>query len=192
MPIFNNARDYTRFLKTVLYYQIEGPKPKFSHYMPTVTPINSNQKIVDVVCFCLMPNHFHFLLLQKRKYGITEFVSKISNSYTKYFNTKNNRVGPLFQGEFKAVYIETEEQLLHVSRYIHLNPVVGFIVKDINEYRWSSYKEYIGEKNIDICSKGVVLSYFKKASDYVRFVHDQEDYGKRLEEIKHQLIDLEE
>lgn len=187
MPIFNNARDYNRFIKSMLYYQTEGPKPRFSLFSPKNTILNSN-KITNIICYCLMPNHFHFLLQQKKSNGITEFISKLSNSYTKYFNTKNRRVGPLFQGEFKAVHIETNEQLIHVSRYIHLNPLVGYVVKNLEEYHWSSYLEYVNNGN-SICTKEIILGQFKSQNDYKQFIHDQEDYGKQLEFIKHQLID---
>lgn len=193
MPIFHNSYDHSRFIKTLLYYLIEGPKPKFSIFAPTVTNLDTTKKIIEIVCYCLMPNHFHFLLKQMRDNGITEFVSKLSNSYTKYFNTKNNRVGPLLQGEFKSVHVETNEQLLHLSRYIHLNPIVSYKTKDLNAYRWSSYLEYVGStKNSTICNKEIILDQFKSKNQYRQFVLDQEDYGKKLEMIKHQLLDFED
>jgi len=176
----------------MIYYQIEGPKPKFSRFLPSTTILNKKNKIVEIVCYCLMPNHFHFLLKQTRDGGITEFVSKVSNSYTKYFNTKNRREGPLLQGEFKSVYVESNEQLLHLSRYIHLNPLVGYLIKDLEDYKWSSYLEYLGVSNTDICSKAIIMDQFKSTSEYRQFVLDREDYGKQLEAIKHQLLDFEE
>lgn len=192
MQIFSNSYDYNRFMKTFLYYIIDGAKPKFSIFTPTTTELDNTKRIVDVICYCLMPNHFHFFLQQKREGGITEFLSKLSNSYTKYFNVKNHRVGPLLQGEFKAVHVEKNEQLLHLSRYIHLNPLVGYIIKDLEDYRWSSYLEYIGLIKNSICSKEIILDQFKSPAEYKQFVLDQEDYGKQLEMIKHQLIDFEE
>lgn len=191
MQIFRDTTYYKHFLKTALYYQIEGPKPRFSLFAPTSNLLKNNQKIVDIVSYCLMPNHFHFLLSQKRDGGITEFFSKLSNSYTKYFNIRDKRIGPIFQGEFKAIHLETSEQLLHLSRYIHLNPLVNYLIKDLEIYRWSSYPEYIGNNNDNICSKEIVIFQFKSPEDYKKFVLDQEDYGKQLEFIKHQLIDIE-
>ena len=192
MQIFNVFYDYKRFIKTMVYYSIEGPKPKFSIFSPTTTILDTKNKIVEIICYCLMSNHFHFLLRQIRKGGITEFASKLSNSYTKYINTKNNRVGPLLQGDFKAVHVDTNEQLLHLSRYIHLNPLVGFVTRDLDFYRWSSYHEYVGDDNSGICDKKIILDQFKSKEDYKQFVLDQEDYGKQLEMIKHQLLDFEE
>lgn len=192
MPIFLNSFDYKRFIKTMVYYQIEGPKPKFSRFSPTGNTLNEKNKIVEIVCYCLMLNHFHFLLKQTKDGGITEFVSKLSNSYTRYFNVKNKRIGPILQGEFKSVYVESNEQLLHLSRYIHLNPLVGYLVKNLEAYKWSSYPEYIGMSNSTICSKGIILNQFNSAHDYKEFVLDQEDYGKKLETIKHRLLDYGE
>jgi putative transposase len=101
-------------------------------------------------------------------------------------------VGPLLQGDFKAVHVDTNEQLLHLSRYIHLNPLVGFVTRDLDFYRWSSYHEYVGNDTNEICDKKIILDQFKSKEDYKQFVLDQEDYGKQLEIIKHQLLDFEE
>lgn len=191
MPIFYNSFHYKHFLKTMLYYQIEGPKPRLSLYNPTITSLASSKKIVEIICYCLMPNHFHFLLKQNIDGGITEFISKLSNSYTKYLNIKEERVGPLFQGEFKSVHVETDEQLLHLSRYIHLNPLVGYKTNDLELYLWSSYIEYVNSKN-NICIKDIILGQFKSPSDYKQYVLDQEDYARKLEQIKHLILDFED
>lgn len=189
MPIFLNKFDHRRFLKTAFYYQIEGPKPKFSIFAPTTNKLDNTKKIVEIVSYCLMPNHFHFLLRQERDNGLIEFVRKLSNSFAKYFNIKNKRVGPLFQGEFRAVHVVTNEQLIHLSRYIHLNPLVSYIVTDLDSYKRSSYQEFIGLSNTNRCVKNVILDFFKSVEDYKKFVHDQEGYGKKLEAVKHLLID---
>jgi len=191
--IFEKQWDYSRLIKTIKYYQLLGLKPKLSRFlMGSIFKPDTDKKIVDIICYCLMPNHFHFLIKQLKDGGITEFISKLSNSYTKYYNVKYNRVGPLLQGEFKAVLIESDAQLIHVSRYIHLNPIASFLVKDLNEYRWSSYKEYVENDTNGICNKEAVLSFFKSPKDYEKFVLDQVDYAQRLEIIKHQLLDIED
>src|SRR3989344_7863223 len=142
--IFLTERDYERFLQTLYYYQFSGPKPKFSNkYRFKNKEFDKNPKIVDLLAFCLMPNHFHLLIKQLGDGGTQEFLSKIANSYTKYFNTKHKRVGPLFQGQFKAVLIESDEQLIHVSRYIHLNPFVSELVSDLTIFPYSSYKYFL-------------------------------------------------
>ena len=187
-PIFHTRRDYQRFMKTLYYYQHLGPKPKFSHFSQFQTyKLDSSKKIVNITAYCLMPNHFHLLIKQVADGGITEFISKVSNSYTKYYNTKHNRIGPLFQGEFKAVMVEKDEQLLHLSRYIHLNPLVSLLVKNLDDYEWSSYKEYLGGSGISC--KQEILSFFKDSRAYKQFILDQADYRMRLEQIKHQVLE---
>lgn len=188
-PIFDKRSDYKRFLKTLSYYQLEGPKPKLSHFsFLSIQKPDPLKKIVEILAYCLMPNHFHLILKQLSEKGVTEFMSKLSNSYTKYYNTKNNRVGPLFQGEFKSVLVESDEQLIHLSRYIHLNPLASALCKNPEDYEWSSYNEYF--KNIaGICFKEIVLSLYKNSFEYKEFVLDQADYARELEIIKHQLID---
>jgi putative transposase len=139
-----------------------------------------------------MPNHFHILIKQKTDNGISKFMANIQNSYARYFNTKHKRIGPLFQGQFKAVKIESEEQLLHVSRYIHLNPYSSALVKNYEElekYEWSSLKEYLNTTLFPFCSKDDIQEYFKKEGSYKEFVFDNADYQKRLEEIKHLILD---
>jgi putative transposase len=117
------------------------------------------------------------------KNGITIFMSRTCNSYAKYFNTKYKRNGPLFQGNFKAVRITSNEQLIHVSRYIHLNPLVDYLTKNLKDYPFSSFPEYLGlEKGIS--SPKIVLDQFKTGKDYQDFVQDQKDYAQRLKEIK--------
>lgn len=191
--IFEKNWDYSRLIKTIRYYQLVGPKPKLSRFlMGSLFKPDTNKKIVEIICYCLMPNHFHFLIKQLKDGGITEFISKLSNSYTKYYNVKYNRVGPLLQGEFKAVLIESDEQLIHVFRYIHLNPIASFLVKDLNQYRWSSYKEYTENDTNAMCNKETILSFFKTPKDCEKFVLDQVDYAQKLEIIKHQLLDLDD
>lgn len=187
--IFSQGWDYKRFVKTIYYYQFQGPKPSFSKLSKSAFNLfkpKLENKIADILCYCLMPNHFHFLVKQIKENGISEFIGQLSNSYTKYFNTKYERVGSLLQGPFKAVRIETEEQLIHVSRYIHLNPVVAGLVKHLEEYPWSSYLEYINEPIICIVSE--ILNIFPSKKKYKKFVEDRIDYGTTLEILKHQVI----
>lgn len=187
--IFHTRRDYSRFIKAAQYYQLEGPKPKFSNFFKGgLFKPSLDKKIVEILCFCIMPNHFHFMVRQLKDGGIVEFIRKLSNSYTKYYNIKHKRVGPLLQGRFKAVLVENDEQFIHLSRYIHLNPLVSYLVKDLNQFEWSSYQEYTKNSN-GICSKEDILGFFKTSKEYEQFVLDQIDYGKQLELLKHKIIE---
>lgn len=190
LPIFEGRRDYNRFLNTFYYYQFQEPRPRFSQIKRfKVQNFENNQRIIEVLCYCLMPNHFHFMIKQLKKNGISQFMSKLSNSYTKYFNTIHGRVGPLLQGQFKAVRVESDEQLIHLSRYIHLNPTTSFLVKDLKDHNWSSYLNYINSLDDKLCSKTLLLSMFKSPQTYEQFVLDQQDYAQSLKIIKHKILD---
>lgn len=191
-PTFTQSRDYKRFQQTLYYYQFLGPKPRFSRFaksdLSSFKP-DVNKKLVEIICFCLMPNHFHFLVKQLKDNGISIFMSQLCNSYTKYFNTKYPRVGPLFQGKFQSVLIETEEQLIHLSRYIHLNPIVSGLVKNLDDWSWSSYLEYMNQSFI--CNTSEILNFFSSKEKYKEFIEAQIDLGISLEILKHQTIDVE-
>jgi putative transposase len=134
---------------------------------PTYWRSKLNKDEVEMICYCLMPNHFHFLLKQNSKDGITKFMRRISNAYVRYFNKRYNRVGALFQGKFKAALIKSDDYLLHLSRYIHLNPLeVRPLKKRGNEwlrnYLHSSYPVYLGYRQTFWINPEPILAFFKK------------------------------
>ena len=136
-----------------------------------------------------MPNHFHLLLRQICEGGISKYLSNVENAYSQYFNLKYKRKGTLYRGTFKAVFIESEPQLIHVSRYIHINPAVSSLV-DINQleqYPWSSLPDYLGNSESDFVNPEQVLNYFSSREEYRNFIYDQVNYGKELEKIKHSI-----
>ena len=190
---FLDEVDYRRFYKTIVYYQNENVPTRFSfRSRKLIRPKEaSGGKMIEIICFCLMPNHFHLLLKQTLDKGIPTYLGKLTNSYTRYFNTKYKREGHLFQAPYKAVRIESEEQLLHVSRYIHLNPLVGEVTPGLRSYKWSSCQEYFDFSLETVCQKQEILNYFPKPRErsYEKFVLDQVDYARSLEKIKTQLLD---
>lgn len=154
LPTYKRKRDYERFVLNLAYYQHQNIPFKISRLLqlPQEERENvlsqlekENEKTIVLVCYALMPNHFHLLVRQEVDGGISSFMKHLADSYTRYFNTKYERVGPLYQGAFQAVRIETDEQLIHLSRYIHLNPIVSFLVteKDFLVYPWSSMQFYL-------------------------------------------------
>lgn len=197
--VFTNKKEYLRAIMTLNYYQYSLHKIKLSRFLSLpekeqleyLSDYKTQEKLVDIIAYCLMPNHFHFLLRQIKEKGISKFLADFANSYTKYFNTKHDRTGHLFQGQFKAVFIESDEQLLHLSRYIHLNPSTSSIVKigNLKNYPWSSLPEYLKSSSNLICNTEPVLGFFKKAKMYEEFVFDQALYAKELHFIKHLLIE---
>ncbi|MBI2196726.1 transposase [Candidatus Daviesbacteria bacterium] len=198
-PIFLNRRGYNRFLQVINYYRFANCPVKFSQFKALSQDSRNDllnkleiqsDKHVEILAFCLMPNHIHFLCKQLKEKGISKFMGKLSSGYSHYFNTINQRVGPLFQGNFKAVRIETDEQLVHTSRYIHLNPVSSYLIEfdSLESYEYSSYPEYTGRKT-GFCNTEQVLSYFKSIKAYKDFVGDQVDYARELENIKHLILE---
>jgi len=196
-PIFLDKWDYKRAIETMLYYQNIRQPQKYSTFIIQahirreqilMDLKHKGEFLVEIIAYCFMPNHFHFLLKQIQDGGISKFLSNFSNSYTRYFNTKHKRLGPLFQGKFKSIRIETDEQLLHLSRYTHLNPYTSYVVKTLDQlltYPFSSLPEYLNPQSSSFCHKKEVLSHFKKPSLYLEFLKDQADYQRRLDEIKH-------
>jgi REP element-mobilizing transposase RayT len=127
---------------------------------------------VDVLAYCLMPTHFHILIVAKlQKFG-TRVMQPFATSYVKAINRQQRRVGPLFQGPYRARQVTTDGDLVHLSRYIHLNPVVAGLVSSPAEWRYSSYEEYLGTWATTFLRKEKVLSYFDSPEEYQAFVED--------------------
>lgn len=199
-PCFIDKKEYLRACLTVDFYQFANPPLRLSKAIllnldRRETFFNDlragKQKIVELISYCFMPNHFHFLLKQMTNNGVSKFISNFSDSYTKYFNIKHKRAGPIFEGNFKAVRIETEEQLIHTSRYIHLNPVTSFIINEsqLDSYPWSSFLEYLGADPRNLCNKVLILSSFPSQEKYREFVHDQIKFAQELNKIKHLIFE---
>lgn len=157
--IFHNQRDYDRFT----YY--------FGHYLNHSNIPSSGQLFgrIELIAYCLMPNHFHLLIKQNDEAAMTEFMRRISTGYTMYYNLVNTRVGSLFQGTYKAVLIETSEQLLQVSSYIHRNPG-----KDFAESNISSFKYYMNQNMApEWLSTRAIFESVQDPLTYSSFVSEQ-------------------
>lgn len=191
--VFMQDRDYHRFLYLLSACNDEKPLLNSQFYYRGLTSIASakaGQKgapLVAVVCFCLMPNHFHFILKQLADGGISTFMQKVGTGYTMYFNTKYSRSGALFQGTFKASHIDKEEYLTHLTRYIHLNPAELYksqrggkeikrfsqIHQFAKDYPWSTYGDYLGGKRFEaIIDKEVLPKIYESPAEYEKFVGD--------------------
>ena len=197
--IFNNKSELSRMLATIRYYQMNRPPDKFSRFMRSdfrkenfhdkIVLLSGKQKIIGLIAYCFMPTHFHLILKQLKDDGVSKIMGNALNSYTRYFNIKHNRKGPLWQGRFKNVLVKTDEQLLHLTRYIHLNPVTAYLCKKPEEWGASSYHEYIrsAENRIRICDFDDVLDI--EPNSYRKFVVDLIDYQKKLATIKHLIFE---
>lgn len=132
-----------------------------------------------------MPNHFHFMLRQEKENGIKQFIQRLSNSFAHYFSIKYKQRGHVFEGNFKAVRVETDGQFIHLSRYIHLNPVTAYIVEDPKDYPYSSYNTYVGNGGFTFVDPKPILAQFPSSKKYEEFVLNQKDYQRSVQEIKY-------
>lgn len=199
--VFTNKREYERMLETIWLYRFVHPGINFSTYATLPLParvkkrasLEKKKQLISLLAYCLMPNHFHFVIRQEEDNGLSKFIANITNSYTKYFNIKRTRLGPLFQGTFKAVRVETDEQFLHLTRYVHLNPFSSFVVRmeELETYPWSSLSEYLNVNKITLCNKTVLVGLLS-LKNYKEFVYNQADYMKHSAKIEHLVIDKED
>lgn len=198
--IFNAMNDYQRMLNLILFYQLEAPPTKYSEFIKLTSVqqfgfrkcldslAKEQDKIVQIIAYCLMPTHIHLILKQISDKGISIFMSNVLNGYTRYFNIKHHRKGPLWESKFKNVCVETDDQLLHLTRYIHLNPVTAYLVDNPGDWLPSSYLEYLSESNQkEICQFNDLLEI--NPQEYARFVKDQISYQRDLAKIKELAID---
>lgn len=161
--IFPQTADYFRMVRDL--YELNNKHDVLSLYRRAeYNPIvqleknrGNREALVEILAWVLMPNHDHLLLRQIAENGIVKFMHKLGTGYTNYFNTKNERVGPLFQGSFKAIHVDTDDYLRNLVGYIHTNPAaladqlvrsstpstMGFL----RGYRWSSFQDYLGIGN---------------------------------------------
>ena len=189
--IFNNRKEYLRMINAIRYYQMEKPPVRLSRFLETaknknglIEFTNSGPKLVDIIAYSIMPTHLHLILKQLTKHGISVFMSNILNSYTRYFNSKHERKGPLWEDYFKNVLIESDDQLLHLTRYIHLNPATAYLVNRPQDWFASSYKEYLSEAtdNNKICNYAGLLEIEPKS--YRSFVESNIEHQRELAKIK--------
>lgn len=130
---------------------------------------DNNKKLVEFIAYCLNPNHYHFILKQVADRGIEKFMHRIGVGYSMFFNNKNKRSGALFQGKFKAVFVDSNEYLLHLSAYVNLNNRVHRLGDSVSKsMSKSSWEEYVnGQKGV--CEKDIVLGQFKSPLEYKEF-----------------------
>ena len=196
--VFNNKEEFRRMLDLLKYYQIKN-EVKFSDFIQLKPVINSGfdnffdyiskdqDEIVQIIAYCLMPTHLHLILKQLTDSGISNYMGNILNSYTHYFNKKHGRKGPLWESKFKNVLVDNDEQLIHLTRYIHLNPVIAFLVDKPEQWIFSSYKEYFSVPSQRVCQFEDILKI--SPTDYKKFVNNQISYQRELAKIKKLLFD---
>lgn len=183
--IFMDSWDYARFMETLDFYR-KSPQPQklsdFRRGLIRLKEVKNQRELVKIFVYCLMPNHFHLLIQQLIEGGVTNFIRNVTNSYTRYFNTKHDRIGPLFQGTFKAKLVDNDEYLLQVSKYIHRNPL-RLNVNPLSSYPHSSYSNYLSQDKNSFYNTEFILSYFSKTNpnlNYQSFVEEMDFAHDRI------------
>jgi len=125
---------------------------------------------VPVIAYCLMPNHYHFLLRESSGSGVARLVQRLFNRYTKAYNRRYGRSGTLFEGPYRAIRVDRQEYLLHLVRYIHLNPVMAGLVRHPGDWPFSDFNEWAGRAKPVLGDRELRRELFPQGSDYVEFV----------------------
>lgn len=194
-PIFMDKQDYLRFIHDLYEFndkeRVESTFYKFRDYGVDGKTVHGSKKpkehLVDILAFCLMPNHYHLLLSPKTEKGIPQFMKKLNAGYAKYFNKKYERVGTLFQGRYKQIPVTDNTHFLHLPFYIHFNPLdlscpewrdnkisdPKRALEFLKSYRWSSHLDYLGIKNFpSVLNKKLLTEILGKEEDYKKLVRN--------------------
>ena len=195
--IFLDVQDHLRFIHDLFEFNDEDSvntafhsfKRKYGEYYDVrrrnIGVIKKERKprkmLVDILTFCLIPNHYHLLLIPRVQNGIALFMKKLNGGYAKYFNARYERKGTLFEGRYKKVIIKDEAHFIHLPYYIHLNPLdlitpewrerklsnFTKAMKFLDSYRWSSHLDYAGEKNFpSVTQRDFLLEFFGGHKQY--------------------------
>ncbi len=190
--IFTSRRDYERFL-TLLYScnQEERLDERLSrHTLREALELPRGSPLVDVAAYCLMPNHFHLVLVEIGGSGISKFIQKVITGYTMYFNKRYERSGALFQGKFKVVHAKDDRYLKYLIAYVHLNPtaLTKTFEKEIlsarahlgslEKYPYSSYLDYAGIERPEnkLIDAHAMPEYFSTPSEFKKHIKEWLSY----------------
>jgi len=188
-----NDKDRIRFIHDLFEFNDIAQVKNMFFYLDKETSeiepmyLKPNRKprklLVEILMFVLMPNHFHIILKQKTENGISKFMQKVGTGYTNYFNKKHKRSGVLFQGKFKAKIVDKHSYFLHLPHYIHSNPLkindyqsrTSLVeqMKFLEDYRWSSFPDYIGKKNFpSVTQREFLLDFYGGSKKYKKETKD--------------------
>jgi putative transposase len=174
--IFRDAADYEKMLRLFArYLSLEEVTNSAGVSFP-----NYHYKL-ELVAFCLMPNHAHLLLYQRQQRAMAEFMRSLLTSYSMYFNKKYKRSGPLLESRYKASMITDDSYLEHITRYIHLNP------RQWRDYEYSSLPYYLQQISDEWIEPKRIMSVFSGPDEYLRFMEDYEQNKEMLDILKHEL-----
>jgi len=199
VPVFKNSQNAKRIKQSMLFanstisskifqFLRDSEKQSEIKFIEAVNMLTKGEKLVDILCYAIMPDHYHMLIKERVDGGIINFVRKCDISITKHINTRDKRRGPIFESLFKSKHLDSNEYLTHLSTYIHLNPLDVIsgkewrnhklenwskIRKKIIDYPWSSLKFFLEDKPDPIVSgEKAILEQFKNKKDYESFLRE--------------------
>ncbi len=189
--IFVDEEDYVMFMHIMKTYLTVTMRQQAKIDRGEVLSHKNYTHNIKLLSFCLMPNHFHLMIEQVGEHDISDFMRSLLTNYVMYFNKKYHRSGGLFQGRYKAVIVGTQIQMLHLTRYIHMNPLSLFTetgpmaMRSLRSYEYSSYQSYLGTKKLTWLQPENILTYFssvkpgkhKRSEDYLNYQNYLEDYA---------------
>lgn len=200
--IFIEIKDYERFLLSINLlndtsdglmiewrdYKKSNPQNSLDDFLKV--PFRTREPLVEIIAYCLNPNHYHLILKQVSEKGIERFMHKIGTSHTKYFNMKNKRSGALFQGNFKSAHINSNEYLLYLSAYVNKNNSIHGYNKN-DGWPYSSLLDYLGKRNGGIVNvnTSTILGQFKNREDYKEFMEKNALHMKDKKEMEKYLVE---
>lgn len=198
--IFDGKRELSRLFELIKYYRYSHTlrfskfkllsKERRKEYISWIIG-EKGRRLVEIFAYAFMPDHYHLLLRQERKGGIKDYVSNFRNAYAKYFNIKNKSRGSLFINPFKAKRVESDEILLHVSRYIHLNPVTSYLIEidKLHQDFRTSFPDYIKKSSSGFVNTKFLIDIIGSRNKYNKFIEDQVAYQRKLRLIKKLTLD---
>ena len=209
--IFLDKTDHYRFIHDLFEFNDENltlnSRYSFNHNIIDIGRryIKQRKLLVDILAFCLMPNHYHLLVKPRMENSLSAFMKKLNMGYAKYFNIKYNRSGALFQGKYKAIAVTNDAHFIHLPYYIHFNPLdiqfpewrrrkiknVKKAIEFLSSYRWSSHLDYSGEKNFpSITNRALLLEYFGGHQEYSKSIKNWlDDLDPEDENLKPLLLE---
>ena len=144
---------------------------------------------ISLIVYCLMPNHYHFILRQDSEKSISFFMRDIFNSYVQAVNHQQHCTGALFEGRFKHIHIEKDEYVLHLCRYIHLNPVNANLVSSPADWKFSNYLDWIGKRNGQLTDIDFMKDNFNTCENYSKFVMEYQEEKDYVEKIQKYILE---
>ncbi len=156
LKLFRETDDYSYFLEKL--------KPKIIKYP------------ASIFAYCLMPNHFHFMIRQNSEKPIYRIFNDLNNSYVQHYNIKYKRTGHLYQGDLQHKLITNDQYLISLCQYIHLNPVKAKLTQNPEDWSFSNYLDWLGKRDNGLFDDELLKEYFEDSNDYIKQTNDYEKY----------------